>query len=198
MSKNVTNKGTSLAKGPAGIIGLILLAFGVTALLFGSHSLTAHAIRGTVDGKRWLGFEVNGWSALLCVGTGLALLLAAPLHWGAKTVSLVVALILGDAALLAFVDRHDALGIFAANHLTELGWAIAAGVLVVVALLPRVGGGAQGDDRSRERERRYVRETPSTADHRRTAGAVNDDRRDPVAEEVPHDGDRVGSRRLRP
>lgn len=198
MAKNTTtNKGVSLAKGPAGIIGLILLVFGVTALLFGSHSFTAHAIRGTVNGKSWLGLEVNGWSALLCAGAGLALLFAAPLHWGAKTISLVVALILGDAALLAFVDQHDALGIFAANHLTELAWAIAAAVLLVVALLPRVGGATEDDDRPRARQRQVREPTPPTPTRRSTAGAVNDDRHDAVLDEPARDRTKVGSRQLR-
>ncbi len=205
MSDQNTKKGVSLAKGPAGIIGIILLAFGVTALLLSSHSFTAHAIHGTVNGRKWLGFEVNGWSALLCAGTGAALLFAAPLHWGAKTVSLIVALILGEAALLAFVDRHDALGIFAANHLTELGWAIAAGVLLVVALLPRVGGGHDDDrietrrETRRERDQRLARERMLPTPRRReTAGAVNDDRRDPIDDELARGRDQAGSRRLRP
>jgi hypothetical protein len=198
--KNNTNNGFSLAKGPAGIIGLVLLAFGATALIFGSRSFAAHAIHGTVNGKSWLGFEVNAWSALLCAGAGLALLLAAPLHWGAKTVSLIVAVILGDAALLAWVDRHDALGIFAANHLTELGWAIAAAVLLVVALLPRVGGHEDDrHDRRREREQRLARERTLPTSRRSTAGAVNDDRRDPVLDELTarDSGSRTGSRRAR-
>ncbi|MCW2986806.1 MAG: hypothetical protein JWR63_4376 [Conexibacter sp.] len=97
--------------------------------------------------------------------------------------SLIVALVLGDAALLAFVDRHDALGIFAANHLTQLGWAVAAGVLLVVALLPRVGGGARDEeieirrDRQREREQRLARERtlPTSATRRSTAGTADDE-----------------------
>jgi hypothetical protein len=175
MSDKSTNKGVSLAKGPAGIIGVILLAFGVTALLFSSHSFAAHAIHGTVDGKRWLGFEVNGWSALLCAGAGAALLFAAPLHWGAKTVSLIVGVLLGEAALLAFVDGHDALGIFAANHLTQLGWAIAAAVLLVVALLPRVGG--HTDEHRLEREHRLARERtlPTKSRNATTAGGGDRD-----------------------
>ncbi len=40
-----TSTGTSLAKGPAGIVGLILLAYGVTALIFGDHSFAAGASR---------------------------------------------------------------------------------------------------------------------------------------------------------
>lgn len=183
-----TNKGFSLAKGPAGIVGLVLLAFGVTALLFGSHSFTTHAIHGTVDGERWLGFEVNGWSALLCAGAGAALVFAAPLHWGAKTVSLIVAIVLGEAALLAFADGHDAMGIFAAGHLTELGWAIAAGVLLVVALLPRVGAGAK-DDR-RDAETRGARQRERDLDRRL---AHEPAQRVPVEDRVPRD--EAGARR---
>jgi hypothetical protein len=132
-------KGTSLAKGPVGLIGLALLAYGITALIFGGHSFMQHAPTGAVDGKSWLGLEVNGWTGLLFVAAGLLLLLAAPLHWGAKAMSLIVGLALGSAVLIAFTNGHGTLGIFAANHLTELVWGAAAALLIVLSQLPRVG-----------------------------------------------------------
>ena len=148
-SRQKTN-GTSLAKGPVGVIGLALLVYGITALIFGGHSFAHHVPNGTVHGKTWLGLEVNGWSGLLFVAAGLLLLVAAPLHWSAKGMSLIVGLTLATVAVIALVNGHGALGIFAANHLTELVWGAVAALLVVLSYLPRVGGRTQarvGDSR---------------------------------------------------
>ena len=131
MAKRKTTKGTSLAKGPVGLVGLVLLAYGITALIFGGHSFTLHVPNG---------LEVNGWSGLLFIVAGLLLLLGAPLHWGAKGMSLIVGLVLGAAALIALAKGDGVYGIFAANHLTELVWGAAAALLILVSLLPRVGG----------------------------------------------------------
>ena len=120
MANRQRTKGTSLAKGPVGLIGLALLAYGITALIFGGHSFTQHAPTGAVDGKTWLGLEVNGWSGLLFVAAGLLLLLGAPMHWGAKGMSLIVGISLAVLCLIALANGHGALGIFAANGLTEL------------------------------------------------------------------------------
>jgi hypothetical protein len=150
MASRRKTKGTSLAKGPVGVIGLALLVYGITALIFGGHSFAHHVPSGTVHGKTWLGLEVNGWSGLLFVAAGLLLLLAAPLHWSAKGMSGIVAVALAAVALIALVNGHGALGIFAANHLTELVWGAAAALLLILSYLPRVGGRTQarvGDSR---------------------------------------------------
>jgi hypothetical protein len=148
MAQNKKNKGVSLAKGPVLIIGLALLAFGVLALLIGSaHGFTAKPPSGVVSGKQFLGLEVNGWSSLLFIGAGALLVFGSPLHWGAKAMSTLVGIGLISAAVLAYINKDSALGIFAANGLTELVW-LGAGVLVLLlALLPRVGGGKKGDER---------------------------------------------------
>jgi hypothetical protein len=156
MASRQKTKGTSLAKGPVGLIGLALLAYGITALIFGGHSFAQHAPNGAVHGKNWLGLEVSGWSSLLFIAAGLLLLLAAPLHWGAKGMSLIVGLALAAAAVIALANGHGALGIFAANHLTELVWSAAAALLIVVSQLPRVGGKTrqrEGDKRLRATRR---------------------------------------------
>ena len=51
--------------------------------------------------------------------------------------SLLVGLALGACAVLGFVDG-DVLGLAAANFWTSLGWAIAAGLLLLNVLSPRV------------------------------------------------------------
>jgi hypothetical protein len=164
-------KGTSLAKGPVGIVGMILLAYGITALIFGGRSFTTQALDGTVNGKTWLGLEVNGWSDLLFIGSGALLLFGAPLHWGAKSLSLIVGLALAAAAVISLVDGDDVLGIFAANGRTTLAWAIAAAVLIILALLPRVGGRTR-DDAAVDRSRRYQRDA-AVRDGAATRGSVS-------------------------
>jgi hypothetical protein len=137
--ERTTSPGVSLAKGPVGIIGMILLAYGVTGLIFGGNSFDSAPLDGTVNGDTWLGIEGNGWSNLLAIGAGGILLFGAQLHWGAKTTALIVGLGFAAAAIIALVDGNDVLGIFAANDATKLAWAIAAAALVIVAFLPRVG-----------------------------------------------------------
>lgn len=152
MARNDRSGGVSLAKGPAGIIGLALLAYGITGLIFGGNGFTSDPVSGTANGSTWLGIEGNGWTNLLFAGSGALLLFGAPLHWGAKTLALVVGLVLGAASVIALVDGQDVFGIFAANGLTKLVWGVAAAVLLVVALLPRVGKRERTDDRSRTRD----------------------------------------------
>ena len=177
MANRQRTKGTSLAKGPVGLIGLALLAYGITALIFGGHSFTQHAPTGAVDGKTWLGLEVNGWSGLLFVAAALLLLLGAPMHWGAKSMSLIVGISLAVLCLIALANGHGALGIFAANGLTELVWGAAAALLIVMSLLPRVGAettkhgyehsAPTGTPPRVEPEHRAVRRNPA---RERTAG----------------------------
>jgi hypothetical protein len=144
-------KGVSLAKGPVGILGLIGILYGLSALLFASHGFALHIPHGAVHEKKWLGLEVNGWSDLLFIVAGLLLLLlAAPLHWGAKSMSLLVGLVMIGAAIVAVIRGNGVFGIFAANHLTELVWAAAGVLLLVLTVLPRVGA-RDGEDQTDER-----------------------------------------------
>ena len=176
MTTRRRTKGISLAKGPVGVIALAFLAYGITALMFGGHSFAQHAPTGAVVGKTWLGLEVNGWSGLLFVATGLLLLLGAPVHWGAKGMSLIVGIALVALCLIALANGHGALGIFAANGLTELVWGAAGVLLLAFSLLPRVRrktvvdrpeGGARTDGVAAEHEPRTVVGDPG---RERTAG----------------------------
>jgi hypothetical protein len=166
MARQHRDKGASLAKGPVGIVGIVLLAYGVLALIFGGNGFTAHPVDGTVQGAKWLGFEGNGWSNLLTAVAGALLLFGSPTHWGAKSLSLIVGLALGAASVIAMADGDDVFGIFAANGLTELAWGIAAAVLIVLALLPRVGGRARDDHTAGGNERRLERDRDTAASGR--------------------------------
>jgi hypothetical protein len=132
-------RGVSLAKGPVGIIGLILLAGGILGLLFGSTDFTTHAPNGDVTGSTFLGIEGNGWTWAGIGGAGLILLLSAPMHWSAKTMAMIVGLVFAAACVIAIVDGNDVFGVAAANRATMLVFGAAAVALLVVAMLPRVG-----------------------------------------------------------
>jgi hypothetical protein len=166
MSTRYRTKGTSLAKGPIGLIGLVLLAYGITALIFGGHSFAHHPLTGAVHGKTWLGLEVNGWTALLFIAAGLLLLLGAPMHWGAKTMSLIVGIALVVLCLIALANGHGALGIFAANGVTELVWGAAGVLLIILSLLPRVGRRTRNADEplATRRSTRRVEPDPRTVE----------------------------------
>ena len=71
--------------------------------------------------------------------------------------SMLVGLVLAGAAMLAIVDGSDVLGVFAANGMTMLALGVAAAALLIVAMMPRVGGRheevAVEDDRTGRFER---------------------------------------------
>jgi hypothetical protein len=164
-------KGFSLAKGPVGIIGAVLLAGGILGLLMGSTDFTTNAPNGDVTGGTFFGIEGNGWTWLLFAGAGLILLLSAPMHWGAKTMAMIVGLAMAAAAIIALVDGSDVLGVFATNGATILAFGAAAVALLVVAMLPRVGRRrreevvVEREDRRFDRDGRGVEEPAAT--HRR-------------------------------
>jgi hypothetical protein len=135
----VVEKGPGLARGPAHIVGSILLAFGLAAMI--KHNQFPPAATqfpdGTATGGTFLGFEANGWTSLFTAAAGGLLLFGAAHHVLARTMSLLVGLALGACAVIALIDG-DVLGLAAANRWTELGWGIAAAILVLNALMPRV------------------------------------------------------------
>ena len=211
MADSRRDKGISLAKGPVGVIGLLALIYGITALIFGGHSFATQPLDGTVTGKTWLGLEVNAWSSLLFIGAGALLLFGAPLHWGAKSLSLIVGLALGAASVIALVDGDDVFGIFAANGLSALVWGVAAAVLLILALVPRVGGKNTADDdqadpprESRRVERESRRAQTGASDRAAHANGTHGagSRMTPAAAGTPTSGGttprRRGRRRCRP
>jgi hypothetical protein len=118
MARGDTHRGTSLAKGPITLVGGILIAYGITGLIFGGNMFTAHPVSGTVSGPTWLGIAGNGWTNLAWIAGGGLLMLGSPLHWGAKGMAMLVGLASAAMCVIALIDGHDVLGIFAANSWT--------------------------------------------------------------------------------
>ena len=135
-----TEKGLSLARGPALILGTILLAVGLY-LLYKARTFPpfSNFPNGNVtkDGDFLFGlFGANGWTGMLTAVAGGLLLFGAAQHLLAKTMSLIVGIALGAAAVIALISGN-VLGLAAANGWTKLGWAACAVILLFNTLLPR-------------------------------------------------------------
>ena len=135
-----TEKGMSLARGPALILGTILTAAGLY-LLYKARTFPpfSNFPNGDApkDGDYIFGlFAANGWTAMLTAVSGGLLLFGAAQHLLAKTMSLIVGIALGAAAVIALISG-DVLGMAAANGWTELAWGACAVILLFNTLVPR-------------------------------------------------------------
>ena len=158
-----TEKGAGLARGPALIVGAILAAFGLLLFLDAGDTPTSGFPNANVEGGTFLGFEANGWTAWFTTCAGALLLFGAAQHLLAKTMSLIVGLALAACVLIAVFTGGDVLGLAATNIWTNLGWAIAAGVLLFNVLSPRLSHKTDDDDVDRSRR------TPTTTRDRDVA-----------------------------
>ena len=140
VSETRTEKGISLARGPALILGTVLLAAGLY-FLYKQHNFPKFSTNfpngdAPVDGKVFGIFGANGWTGMLTAVAGGLLLFGAAQHLLAKTMSLIVGVALGAAAVIAAVNG-DVLGMAAANAWTEIAWGAAAAILLFNTIIPR-------------------------------------------------------------
>jgi Domain of unknown function (DUF4383) len=135
----IIEHGPSLAKGPALIAGSILVAFGLLGLLKNNDfpAFSSTFPDGAVQGTSFLGIEVNGWTCFFSIAAGALLMFGAAQHHLAKLMSLIVGLALAACAVIAIIDGQDVLGLAAANFWTKLGFAVAGGLMLLNALMPR-------------------------------------------------------------
>ncbi|MGZ4296084.1 MAG: DUF4383 domain-containing protein [Solirubrobacteraceae bacterium] len=130
----------SLARGPALVLGTILTAVGLY-LLYKARTFPPFSNfpngTATKDGDYIFGlFAANGWTAMLTAVAGSLLLFGAAQHLLAKTMSLIVGVALGAAAVIGLASG-DVLGMAATNGWTELGWGVCAVILLFNTLVPR-------------------------------------------------------------
>ncbi len=154
-----TQKGVSLARGPALILGTVLLVAGLY-FLYKQHTFPKLANfpdgSAPVQSKVFLGiFGANGWTGMLTAIGGGLLLFGAAQHLLAKTMSLIVGIALAAAAIIALFSGN-VLGLAAANGLTELGWGVVAVILLFNTMIPRrrrevATGAAAGEEPARPR-----------------------------------------------
>jgi hypothetical protein len=188
-----TERRISLSRGPALIVGTILLAAGLY-FMYRQHTyprLGNFPNGGApVDRHVWGIFGINGFTGLFTAVCGGLLLFGAAQHYLAKTLSLIVGVALGAAAIIGALSGN-VLGLAASNGSTEVAWGIAAAILLINAVIParrrvyetagtgRVGaagagavaGAAAGDVAGRRRSRRTAEaEDPAYAGTGRAAG----------------------------
>ena len=133
--------GISLSRGPALVLGSVLLVAGLF-FLYRVHVFPRFAqfpnAHAHTYGKAFFGiFGLNGWSGELTAAAGGLLLFGAAQHLLAKTASLVVAIALGGVGVWALVNHNSALGLFATNIWTIVLWLAAAALLLINAGMPR-------------------------------------------------------------
>lgn len=133
-----TERRTSLSRGPALIVGTILLAVGLY-FMYRQHTYPRWSNfpngGAPVDRTVFGIFGINGFTGLLTAVCGGLLLFGAAEHYLSKTMSLIVGCALGAAAIIGVISGN-VLGLAASNGWTELGWGIAAAILLINALLP--------------------------------------------------------------
>jgi hypothetical protein len=154
-----TEKGISLARGPALILGTILQVAGLY-FLYKQHLFPkfSNLPNGTVppSGKVFFGiFGANGWTGLLTAAAGGLLLFGAAQHLLAKTMSLIVGIALGAAAVIALISGN-VLGLAAANGWTEILWGGSAAILLFNTLIPRRKKTIEADSLAAAPRRREV------------------------------------------
>jgi hypothetical protein len=135
-----TEKGVSLARGPALILGTILLAAGLY-FLYKQHVFPKFANvpngNAPVQSKVFFGiFGANGWTGMLIAIAGGLLMFGAAQHLLAKTMSLIVGIAFAAAAIIALASGN-VLGLAAANRWTELAWGVVAAILLFNTVIPR-------------------------------------------------------------
>jgi hypothetical protein len=135
-----TEKGVSLARGPALILGTILEVAGLY-FLYKQHGFPKFSNfpngDAPVQGKVFFGiFGVNGWTGLFTAAAGGLLLFGAAQHLLAKMMSLIVGVALGAAAVIGAISGN-VLGLAASNSWTRLGWGVCAVILLFNTLVPR-------------------------------------------------------------
>jgi hypothetical protein len=93
------------------VAGLALLLAGA----FGFLSDSTFDVGGALNGKGFLGLEVNGWHNVVHVLSGLLLLAAYRRRSLAKTVALGFGLVYGVVAIIGLVDGNDVVGLIPVN-----------------------------------------------------------------------------------
>jgi Domain of unknown function (DUF4383) len=171
-----TEKGISFARGPALVLGTILLAAGLY-FLYKEHTFPPLSNfpngNAPVQSKVFGIFGANGWTGMLTAIAGGLLLFAAAQHVLAKTMSLIVGVALGAAAIIALISGN-VLGLAAANHWTELAWGVAAVILLLNVFSPRRRRAVVVEDGEPVGYREPVAEREAVAEPVRTDNAASE------------------------
>jgi hypothetical protein len=145
--------------------GLVLLLAGA----FGFISDSTFDVGSALNGKGFLGFEVNGWHNVVHILSGLLLLAAFRRRSLAKTVALGFGLVYGVVAIIGLIDGNDVLGLIPVNAADNVLHIVLSVVGIATGLVSRgsydrdrvVTGGRRADER--DVGGRFTRETDDEA-----------------------------------
>jgi hypothetical protein len=160
-------RGASLSRGPALVLGTVLLAAGLY-FLYKQHTFVKFSSfpSGTAKptGTVFLGiFGVNGWTGELTAAAGGLLLFGAAHHIVAKTMSLIVGVVLAVVAVWALVNHHSALGLFGLGTWTIVGYGACAVLLLFNTAIPRRRTVTTVEEPAVDRSRAAAAAPPATA-----------------------------------
>ena len=116
-------------------IGATLIAVGVLGFIFGGSNFNAG---GTVQGKEFLIFEVNGWHNIVHLATGAFLVLMAAKAKSAVTGLLVFGVVYVVVTVWGFIDGNDIAAIVPVN--TADNWLHFALAVAAIAIALSAGG----------------------------------------------------------
>jgi hypothetical protein len=148
------------------------LAAGLALLLagaFGFLSDSTFDAGGALNGKRFLGFEVNGWHNVVHVVSGLLLLAAYRRRSLARTVALGFGLVYGVVAIIGLVDGNDVVGLIPVNAADNVLHVALSALGIATGLVSRGSYRRDrvlaGDRRAEDRDLggRFTRETADDA-----------------------------------
>ena len=127
----------TLAQTGALVIGATLIGAGILGFFFGDDNFSTGA---GVQGKEFLGFEVNGWHNVVHIATGALLVLMAPKAKSAVTGLLIFAAAYAVVTVLGFIDGDTVVNFIPVNFADNVLHA----VLTVAALLAALAAGGLG------------------------------------------------------
>ena len=130
------------------VAGVVLIPFGVLALVLGSANFGPVGITG---GEQFLLWRVSGWETILYMASGALGLLAASRVDGARMYALVAGLVYAAIAVWGFIDGNSVINLLAVDTTDNISYAVIGGLGLVAGSLPESAqrGAGVGGDRSR-------------------------------------------------
>jgi len=132
----------------ATVVGAVLLALGVLALIFGS---TNFGVADRINAEQFLIWRVSGWETILYMATGALGLAMASRVDAARTYALVVGVAYAAFAVWGFIDGNDVFGLLAVDTADNISHAVIGGLGLVLGSLPESAQRRTGVERDRGR-----------------------------------------------
>ncbi len=115
------------------VAGVVLIPFGVLALVLGSTNFGPVGITG---GEQFLLWRVSGWETILYMASGALGLVAASRVDGARMYALLAGLVYAAIAVWGFIDGNSVINLLAVDTTDNISHAVIGGLGMLMASLP--------------------------------------------------------------